>query len=57
MAARTIASPGVQINEIDLSLISRPTGETNVFLTGFADQGPTDEIINVTSLSEYEQIF
>jgi hypothetical protein len=57
MAARTIASPGVQINEIDLSLISRPTGETNVFFTGFADQGPTDEIINITSLTEYEQIF
>jgi hypothetical protein len=57
MAARTIASPGVQINEVDLSLIARPVGETNVFLTGFSDQGPTDEIINVTSLTEYEQIF
>jgi hypothetical protein len=57
MAARTIASPGLQINEVDLSLIARPIGETNVFLTGFADQGPTDEIINVTSLTEYEQIF
>ena len=57
MSARTIASPGIQINEIDLSLIARPTGETNVFMTGFADQGPTEEVINVTSLSEYEQIF
>lgn len=57
MAARTIASPGVQINEVDLSLIARPTGETNVFMTGFADQGPTDEVISVTSLTEYEEIF
>lgn len=57
MAARTIASPGVQINEVDLSLIARPTGETNIFMTGFADQGPTDEVINVTSLTEYEEIF
>lgn len=57
MAARTIASPGVQINEVDLSLIARPTGETNIFMAGFADQGPTDEVINVTSLTEYEEIF
>jgi hypothetical protein len=57
MSARTIASPGVQINETDLSLISRPSGETNVFITGFSQQGPTDEIINITSLSEYEQVY
>ena len=57
MAARTISSPGVQINEVDLSLLARPTGETNVFMTGFTDQGPTDEVINVTSLTEYEEIF
>jgi phage tail sheath protein FI len=57
MASRTISSPGVQINEVDLSLISRPSGETNVFITGFASQGPTDEVVNVTSVSEYEIIF
>ena len=57
MASRTISSPGVQINEVDLSLIARPSGETNVFITGFAAQGPTDEIINVTSVSEFETIF
>jgi hypothetical protein len=57
MASRTISSPGVQINEVDLSLIARPSGETNVFITGFASQGPTDEIINVTSVSEFESIF
>jgi hypothetical protein len=57
MAARTITSPGVQINEVDLSAIVRPTGETNIFMTGFTSQGPTDEVINITSLTEYEQIF
>lgn len=55
--ARTIESPGIEINEIDLSLrASLPVG-TNVFVQGFADQGPTDELINVTSLTEYEQIY
>jgi hypothetical protein len=57
MSTISIASPGVQINEIDLSLIARPSGATNVFITGFANQGPTDEIINVGSISEYEDTF
>jgi hypothetical protein len=57
MATRTIQSPGVQINELDLSLVARTAAGTNVFLTGFADQGPTDEIINVGSISEFEDIF
>jgi len=55
--ARTIESPGIEINEIDLSLrASLPVG-TNVFVQGFADSGPTDELINVTSVSELEQIY
>lgn len=57
MASRNIASPGVEINEQDLSLIGRPIGATDVFITGFADQGPTEDFVNVSSVSEYEQIF
>lgn len=57
MATRTIASPGVEINEIDLSLLARTAGGTNVFITGFSDQGPTDELINVGSITEFEEIF
>lgn len=54
---RTIQSPGVEIREIDLSQINfQPTG-TNVFLAGFAQRGPTDEIIQVTSVQELEQIY
>jgi len=57
MSTLTIASPGVQINEVDLSLIARPSGATNVFITGFANQGPTNEIVNIGSISEYESVF
>jgi hypothetical protein len=57
MSTRTIASPGVQINEVDLSLIARPIGATNTFITGFSNKGPTDEIINIGSVSEYEDVF
>ncbi len=55
--ARTIESPGVEIREIDLSLTENLPVGTNILAMGFAAQGPTDEIINVTSLSEYETIF
>jgi hypothetical protein len=55
--ARTIQSPGVEINEIDLSLRPNLPVGTSVLVAGFADKGPTDEVIQVTSLSEFEQIY
>ena len=55
--ARTINSPGVQINEIDLSTNQVTTAGTTVFVPGFAAQGPTDEVLQITSLSELEQIY
>jgi len=54
---RTIESPGVQINEIDLSLRATTPVGTNVLVTGFAQKGPSDEIIQVTTLSEFQQIY
>jgi phage tail sheath protein FI len=54
---KTIESPGVQINEIDLSLRATTPVGTNVLVTGFAQKGPSDEIIQVTTLSEFEQIY
>jgi len=57
MSTLTITSPGVQINEVDLSLIARPIGATDVLITGFASQGPTEEFINVGSITEYEGVF
>jgi hypothetical protein len=54
---RTIQSPGVEINEIDLSLYAGLPAGTNVLVNGFAAQGPTNELYNVTSISEFENIF
>jgi len=45
MARRTIQSPGVEINEVDLSLRPADKIETNIFITGFAPEGPNDEIV------------
>jgi hypothetical protein len=57
MATRTIQSPGVEIRERDLSLTVPQNVGTNVFVTGFAAQGPTDEVLKVSSREELEQIY
>lgn len=57
MASRIINSPGVQINEIDESAIQANIFGTDIFITGFASKGPTDEVISISSLPEFEQIY
>lgn len=57
MATFSITSPGVQIWERDLSLIAPQNKGTNVFLAGFAAQGPMDEVLKITSKPELEQIY
>jgi len=55
--ARIINSPGVQLTETDFSENLQVSTGTSIFATGFASQGPTDEIINVTTLSELELVY
>jgi len=55
--ARTIQSPGVEIREVDLTLRPVVNQGTSVFITGFSNQGPIDEVIQPTSISEFEQIY
>jgi hypothetical protein len=57
MSTLTLTSPGVQINEVDLSIIARPIGTTDVLITGFTDSGPTEEFVNITSVSDFENTF
>lgn len=57
MSTLTLTSPGVQINEVDLSLLTNTNGATNVLAVGFAPQGPTQEVVNVSSISEFESIY
>lgn len=55
--ARVIQSPGVEIKEHDLSENASTAIGTYIFTTGFADKGPTDEILQITSKEEFEQIY
>ena len=55
--ARAINSPGVQIAETDLSNYQQTGGGTTVFVPGFASQGPTDEVLLITTAAELDQIY
>ena len=54
---RIIQSPGVQITEKDLSLSPSIPRGTDIFVTGFASKGPTDAVIEITSVQEFEQVY
>jgi len=54
---RTINSAGVEIFERDLSLIAPTNVGTNVFVTGFTSQGPSDEVIKITTRDELDSIY
>ncbi len=55
--ARSINSPGVQITETDLTVNTQLVGGTTVFAMGYAPQGPTDEVLAITTASDLEQIY
>jgi hypothetical protein len=52
-----LESPGVVINERDLSTITTNAVGTNIFIPGFTPQGPTDEPTVISSFAEFEEIF
>jgi len=52
-----IESPGVQITEIDNSLVINTRTGTEIFLPGFTNAGPTNEPISINTLQEFEELF
>ena len=57
MSRRTIHSPGVEIREIYLTQRPAEAVGTSVFIAGFSNQGPTDEIFNVGTFAEFQEIY
>ena len=53
----TISSPGVEIREWDLSNVALPGVGTTVYMTGFTQQGPYDEVIKITTKQDLDQIY
>lgn len=57
MARRTIQSPGTEIRESDISLIAPQNVGTNIFIAGFTNQGPIDEVLKITDEEELKNIY
>lgn len=57
MSVRTITSPGVEVFEYDNSQYATTPVGTSVLLMGFAANGPSDEILQITSMEEFEQVY
>ena len=55
--ARTINSPGVEIFERDESESTVLQAGTNILVQGFAHQGPTNELIHISSKEELNQVY
>ena len=55
--ARTINSPGVEIKERDESESTSLQAGTNILVQGFAHQGPTNELIHISSKEELNQVY
>ncbi len=53
----TIESPGVQINEIDLTTNTQLPAGTTSLVIGYAAQGPTDELLNITDPNTLERVY
>lgn len=54
---RIINSPGVQINEVDLTNNASLQAGTNVLIMGFGSNGPTNEPIDILSKQELNDVF
>ena len=55
--SRTITSPGVNVTEVDQTARPAAIGGTNVLLAGFSQFGPTDTVLNVSSMVEFERLY
>lgn len=53
----SLSAPGVEVREYDNSLrITSNTG-TTVFVPGYAAQGPVEEIIQISSITDFESVY
>ena len=53
----SLSAPGVEVREYDNSLrIASNTG-TTVYVPGFAAQGPVEEVIGISSITDFETIY
>ena len=53
----TLGSPGIEIREVDNSSRLNSSTSTTIFIPGFASQGPVDEVMSISNISDFETIY
>jgi hypothetical protein len=53
----TLGSPGIEIREVDNSYRLDSSTATTIYIPGFAAQGPVEEVMSISSISDFETIY
>jgi hypothetical protein len=53
----SLSAPGVEVREYDQSIRIQSNTGTTIFVPGFAQQGPVEEIIQISSISDFENVY
>lgn len=53
----SLSAPGVEVREYDNSLRPITNAGTTVFVPGYAAQGPVEEVIQISSIMDFENVY
>lgn len=53
----SLSAPGVEVREYDNSVRPQSSTGTTIFVPGFAQQGPVEEIIQISSIADFENVY
>lgn len=53
----SLSAPGVEVREYDESIRIQSNTGTTVFIPGFAQQGPVEEVIQISSITDFENVY
>ena len=53
----SLSAPGVEVREYDESIRIQSNTGTTIFVPGFAQQGPVEEIIQISSITDFENVY
>ena len=53
----SLSAPGVEVREYDESIRIQSSTGTTIFVPGFAQQGPVEEVIQISSITDFENVY
>ena len=53
----SLSAPGVEVREYDESIRIQSNTGTTIFVPGFAQQGPVEEIIQISTITDFENVY